>query len=246
MAFIIDGPNKDFASRVIDGRRKLNLTQEELAELIGVDKRSISTYENGHTFPREETLRRLAGVFGVDAYWLATGNSKEMANFIANQFTQISKESTDLQVELIYIEDWNTLEENNSKIDAITYVESPKYSRQSSDLTRFVPVLQHPLAPHRATRYPGAYPLNSSYPTNTIIIFNSGLTSIDTIPSGSDVIFKMRGNENNVGLRKLIKEPGVEHAILIPTDSQFTIQPLLANDVNTQIIGVVITSIRNH
>ncbi|MBF4242411.1 helix-turn-helix domain-containing protein, partial [Vibrio anguillarum] len=72
---IIDGPNQDFALRLCDLRRKAGVTQEELANSIGTDKRSISTYENGRTFPREETLRRLALYFDVDAYWLSTGHS---------------------------------------------------------------------------------------------------------------------------------------------------------------------------
>ncbi|MBF4337862.1 helix-turn-helix domain-containing protein, partial [Vibrio anguillarum] len=50
---IIDGPNQDFALRLCDLRRKAGVTQEELANSIGTDKRSISTYENGRTFPRE-------------------------------------------------------------------------------------------------------------------------------------------------------------------------------------------------
>ena len=53
MVHIIDGPHKDFASRLLDTRRKKEYTQEDLAKAIKADKRSISMYENGRTFPRD-------------------------------------------------------------------------------------------------------------------------------------------------------------------------------------------------
>jgi transcriptional regulator with XRE-family HTH domain len=240
MAHIIDGPNHEFASRVIDLRRKKNFTQEELGVAVGVDKRSISMYENGRTFPREETINSLAKVFDVDPYWLAKGTSKQLADFIANQFTDILNPNVIKVCELLYIEDWANLKPDFSQIEKITYSDSPRYT-QSSDLSKFVPVIKPRLAPYRASRYPGASPLNSLYPSNSIVIFDPRVTTLDKIPNGSDIIYRRSGRENEAGLRKLIKEPGADHAILVSTDASYWIQPITVTDVSIEIIGLIIS-----
>lgn len=37
--------------RIKNLRKQQNITQEQLAELINIDKRNLSNIENGHTFP---------------------------------------------------------------------------------------------------------------------------------------------------------------------------------------------------
>ena len=46
-------------------RRKANLTQRELAELLAVDQSAISQWETGRTLPDREKLPKLAQVLGV-------------------------------------------------------------------------------------------------------------------------------------------------------------------------------------
>ncbi len=46
-------------------RRRMDLTQEQLAERLGVSFQSVSRWENGSTYPDMELLPILAGVFGV-------------------------------------------------------------------------------------------------------------------------------------------------------------------------------------
>lgn len=46
-------------------RRKMNLTQEQLAEKLGVSFQSVSRWENDMTYPDMELLPVLAGIFGV-------------------------------------------------------------------------------------------------------------------------------------------------------------------------------------
>lgn len=47
-------------------RKRLNLTQEELAEKSGVGRSTIAKIEEGKAIPRPETLRRLCQVLGVN------------------------------------------------------------------------------------------------------------------------------------------------------------------------------------
>ena len=46
-------------------RRKMDMTQEQLAQRLGVSFQSVSRWENGTTYPDMELLPVLAGVFGV-------------------------------------------------------------------------------------------------------------------------------------------------------------------------------------
>jgi DNA-binding XRE family transcriptional regulator len=47
-------------------RKSLGLTQQELAERVGVSRRSIYSYEISGRIPRVETARALARLFGLD------------------------------------------------------------------------------------------------------------------------------------------------------------------------------------
>lgn len=48
-------------------RRKMNLTQEQLADRLGVSFQSVSRWENGLTYPDMELLPALTGIFGISA-----------------------------------------------------------------------------------------------------------------------------------------------------------------------------------
>lgn len=242
MAHIIDGPNQEFASRLIDLRRKKKRTQEELAKSVGVDKRSISMYENGRTFPREDTIKRLAQELETDPDWLATGETKEMRNYRAELNANANDHNLIKKPELLYIENWDDIGSSNGLASKVTFSESPRYSSHCSDLEKFVPVIKTYIQQFRATKYPGALPLNTAYPPGTIIIFDSGTSTLDRIPSGSDVIYRLRGEENKPGLRKLLKEPGTQPT-LIPIDSSCSIQPIDANNLNVEILGIVRSAI---
>lgn len=246
MAHIIDGPNQEFASRLIDLRRKKKRTQEELAKAIGLDKRSISMYENGRTFPREDTINRLAQELETDPDWLATGETAEMRNYLSEQSANANSNARNLikKPELLYIENWDELGQNNDLTGKVTYSELAKYSSHCSDIDKFIPVIKTCFHQYRAVKYPGALPLNATYPPGTIVIFDSGNSTLDRIPSGSDVVYRLRGKENTPGLRKLLKEPGAE-PILIPIDSTCSIQPIDANNVNVEILGIVRSVIIN-
>ncbi|MBQ2278772.1 MAG: helix-turn-helix transcriptional regulator, partial [Clostridia bacterium] len=46
-------------------RRAMDMTQEQLAELLGVSFQSVSRWENGTTYPDMELLPALARIFSV-------------------------------------------------------------------------------------------------------------------------------------------------------------------------------------
>ena len=50
----------DFGETVRKNRKKMHLTQKELADRLGVTEATVSRYENNTQFPPYETLRSLA------------------------------------------------------------------------------------------------------------------------------------------------------------------------------------------
>lgn len=57
-------------------RKKKGLSQEQLAQEIGVTKSTISKYELDARFPKHSTLDDFCRVFNVDFYMMLTGKTK--------------------------------------------------------------------------------------------------------------------------------------------------------------------------
>lgn len=55
----------DFANTFYNIRKKRDITQKELADLIGVSDRTISKWENGSTVPDLETIKKLCNELGI-------------------------------------------------------------------------------------------------------------------------------------------------------------------------------------
>ena len=63
-----------FKVRLKRTRKNKNLTQEQLAEAVGLAVRTIGRYEPGSCFPNERVLHELAEVLNVKADWLSASN----------------------------------------------------------------------------------------------------------------------------------------------------------------------------
>lgn len=57
-----------FGKRIKELRKEKHMTQEHLAELIGIDTRNLIKIENGETFPRIQTFEKLLEHLDVTAY----------------------------------------------------------------------------------------------------------------------------------------------------------------------------------
>ena len=51
--------------RIVAHRKRLGLTQDRLAELLGVTAQAVSKWENDQSCPDIATLPRLAEIFGI-------------------------------------------------------------------------------------------------------------------------------------------------------------------------------------
>ncbi|WP_382152570.1 helix-turn-helix domain-containing protein [Hydrogenophaga sp. ANAO-22] len=61
-----------FGSRFREERRRLGLIQQEIADVTGLSKRAMGTYERGVRSPDAEVLMRLIDL-GMDVYYVLTG-----------------------------------------------------------------------------------------------------------------------------------------------------------------------------
>jgi len=68
-----------------------NLTQSELAKLLGVSQAKVSNWENGYHKVKREMLMDIADALGVSFAWLAGGGPRVMYD---NQFCEIVQVSS--------------------------------------------------------------------------------------------------------------------------------------------------------
>lgn len=67
----------NFETRLYELRKKAGLSQEELANLVGVSRQAVQKWEAGSSRPDLDNLTALAGYFNVTLDWLITGRAAE-------------------------------------------------------------------------------------------------------------------------------------------------------------------------
>ena len=69
--------NKEkFVSFFIDRRRELNLSQNSIAEELGISVQAVSNWERGISFPDISYLSDIAKILKTDVYSLISGTNK--------------------------------------------------------------------------------------------------------------------------------------------------------------------------
>ena len=71
--------DKFFGKRLKDARKRVELSQQEAADRIGIAKVSIGNYENNRREPKYEVIRLLANLYDVDINWLISGQQPQYA-----------------------------------------------------------------------------------------------------------------------------------------------------------------------
>lgn len=65
-----------FYKRIAIARTALGITQGKLADMVGIGRRQVASYEGGNSKPRDGVLQNLAAALGTSAEWLAQGIGK--------------------------------------------------------------------------------------------------------------------------------------------------------------------------
>lgn len=83
----------DMGNRISKRRKELNMTQEQLAEAVGVSIQSVSCFENGKKAIRPENLSNLCDVLDVSTDYILRGkkSSKELEG-IFKKFESMSED----------------------------------------------------------------------------------------------------------------------------------------------------------
>lgn len=66
---------KGSGDRIAEARKRLGLTQTQLAELLGAHLTTVNRWEKGHQVPEGETLGRLAQALKVEEGWILRGGA---------------------------------------------------------------------------------------------------------------------------------------------------------------------------
>lgn len=253
MATFITGNHAGFALRLLEARSELNrkrqekqeekLLQDGLAKAVGVSPRSISQYENGHMLPRPKILEKIADVLEVDPVWLKEGKSEAFRQFLVDQHTKGKQSGAIKQADLLFIEDWETLEPGPRGVVWRTYNPEPTNGSQSANIEDFVPVAKTGLDLYRAVRYPGIYPDNPGYPAGSILIFDAGVSDLRQVENGDLVIFRMYGEEHKASLRRYTCEPGMSEGFLVSVNEAMPVKPIPADPLTVDLFGVVVSQV---
>lgn len=116
-----------FGQRLKQARRNAKMTQEQVAKKLGLDYSTISKYENNHSEPDNETLRRMAEIYDVKVDFLITGRTDdpsppdqkdkpdELTNVMYHKWDQLDERRRKQALKLLEILEQEADEENNKK-----------------------------------------------------------------------------------------------------------------------------------
>ncbi len=93
---------KLFGKRIKELRKKKNLTQESLAELLGVFQKQIGNIETGATFTTMNNLEKLAEIFEVNIQDLFNFNYLDSREKILKDIHNVLETVSDDKLRLIY------------------------------------------------------------------------------------------------------------------------------------------------
>lgn len=74
----VDDTLTTFGSRLRWARQRLEMSQADLSELLGIKQPNITLWEQDRRNPKSTTVLRLAKGLGVDPGWLAFGSPENL------------------------------------------------------------------------------------------------------------------------------------------------------------------------
>ena len=93
---------KEMGQRITVRRKSLRMTQDEMAEKLGVSAQMISNLELGKKAIRPENLARVCDVLGLSADFILTGtNTKTAVDAVAEKLTQLTAEELQMVSDMI-------------------------------------------------------------------------------------------------------------------------------------------------
>lgn len=94
--------DKAFGIRIKELREKKKLTQEQLAELLDMDSRSLSRIETGISFTTIDKLKKLAHAFDVEVKELFTFEHAQEKNELLTKINDLLTQADAKDIRTIY------------------------------------------------------------------------------------------------------------------------------------------------
>lgn len=98
----------NIGNKIAEARKKKNLTQEQLADLLKVTRQSISRWESNQTYPDMDNIVFLAEILEVSCDYLLTDTTKvleEGIEFSRSAITRLLYGAKGKRVKLTFYED---------------------------------------------------------------------------------------------------------------------------------------------
>ena len=93
---------KEMGKRIMVRRKSLRMTQEELAERLGVSTQMISNLELGKKAIRPENLAKVCSVLNLSADFILTGaNTQSPVDEVAEKLVQLTAEELQMVSDMI-------------------------------------------------------------------------------------------------------------------------------------------------
>lgn len=93
---------KEMGQRIMAHRKSLRMTQEELAEKVGVSTQMISNLELGKKAIRPENLAKVCDALGLSADFVLTGsNTKTAVDAVAEKLVYLTSEELRMVSDII-------------------------------------------------------------------------------------------------------------------------------------------------
>lgn len=132
-------------ARLAQARRGQNMTQEQLAEKLGVTRQAVSRWESDTAYPETDKIVRMAALFGVSCDYLlgASNEPSPMGDKPPSPVTRLLREAVGRKVLLAFYEendfifcDWSRILDFDGGWANVEFVREKRDRRE----TRLIPL----------------------------------------------------------------------------------------------------------
>ncbi len=92
-------------NKLAEARKKQNLTQEQLAEKLGVTRQAVSRWESEAAYPETDKIVRMAQILQVSCDYLLQDGVDEKGQPVASPVTRLLKQAQGKRVKLTFYEE---------------------------------------------------------------------------------------------------------------------------------------------
>ena len=128
-------------SKLAQARRKNNLTQEQLAEHLGVTRQAVSRWESDAAYPETDKIVRMSQLLGVSCDWLLRDGADDAGNGAAAApalVTRLLAQAAGRKARLAFYEnesapacDWCVIREFDGAWANVEFVKEKKGQREN-------------------------------------------------------------------------------------------------------------------